>query len=214
MRQYIIILIIISLLACGSNPTVTGTETTNGPSVMTISVIDRGIEGSTVPGAVITCVSSEYIPYLPHNNMGVMFTDTADNKGEFRFADLDVDNYSISSSYEDKGLVITGINVDESSSPDSDPIGKSYSKTDFVSGKVSRKKDGSPHDKALIYIAGTTLFTLTTDSGRFSIGGVPVKGEHILVACESEEVDWETESDSLSLSSDGKLPWSDLEMEL
>lgn len=208
--KLLITLLIITLLACGTGPTITGTETTNGPAagIITISSEPGVIRGETDPGSAVTCVSSNYIPLYGD---GFDTSLTVKSDGEFTLH-LDEGVYSITAVSGEKRVIVQNITVPGAEAPSVEPISREYRETATISGTV--RKFGEIYTNGLLYIAGTTLYGLTSESGTFQIEGVPIDTGYTLIMTEQIPTDGKSPVDTIPLGEYTDGSWSSLELDL
>lgn len=213
MKKLLTTLIIITLLACGTGPTVTGTETTNGPGIIAISLSQsyEKILGKTQPGAIISCVDADYRPFYDN---GYDTTIEVGQDSIIEITGMKPGYYSIIATYEEQRLILQDVEVfDPSSKPIPTPIFKEYGKTETIKGRV--RKNGNLVTDELIYIQGTPLYGITSKEGTFIIENVPASDAYTLILTPKEPAPIDLPNDTIPLSLDTDGPsWENLEIDI
>lgn len=149
-------LMVLSILQCANQNA--GVETTNGAVVY---VNAESVDGITPPRAIVYLFNKNYIPFI---DSGLGIATVADINGKFSFKGMNIDTVSLTMF-------------------SSDLSNAAYLDVGTVSGRFDAKLDGkgilsgtvtaSDTDMILIYIAGTSFYSLQRGSGPFVINSLP-----------------------------------------
>jgi hypothetical protein len=150
------VLALLSILQCASQNS--GVETTNGAVVY---VHADGVEGVTPPRSIVYLFDRNYIPFI---DSGLGIATVADINGNFSFKGMNIDTVSI-----------TMFSSDLSNAAYLD-VGATNGRFDTQldgKGTLSGTVTASDTDMVLVYIAGTSFYSLQRGSGRFVINSLP-----------------------------------------
>lgn len=147
---------ILSIQRC-TNQT-SGVETTNGAVVY---VHAEGVDGVTPPHAIVYLFDKNYIPFI---DSGLGIATVADEHGKFSFKGMSIDTVSV--------IMFS-----------SDLMNAAYLDFGAAGGRFDTRLDGkgilngtvaaSDTDMILVYIAGTSFYSLQRGSGPFVINSLP-----------------------------------------
>jgi hypothetical protein len=149
-------LIVLSILHC-TNQT-SGVETTNGAVVY---VHAESVDGVTPPHAIVYLFDKNYIPFI---DSGLGIATVADENGKFSFKGLNIDTVSITMFSSD---LLNAAYLDVGASD-----GRFDTRLDGK-GMLNGTVTASETDMVLIYIAGTSFYSLQRGSGPFVINSLP-----------------------------------------
>jgi hypothetical protein len=150
------VLIMLPILLCTNQNS--GVETTNGAVVY---VHAEGVDGVAPPHAIVSLFDRNYIPFI---DSGLGIVTVADRNGKFSFKGMNIDTVSLTMF-------------------SSDLTNAAYLDVGTAGGRLDTRLDGkgilngtvtaSETDMVLVYIAGTSFYSLQKGSGPFVINSLP-----------------------------------------
>lgn len=151
---------------CTSN--IAGTETTNGDG-FTITASTNYIEGTAPNGFMVELYSSDF---YPHTNKGYKKSTTIDSNMIYKFTNLESGTYNLycHSVTNDTSVFIQKIHIDELNGTNTDTI--DFTTTGSVSGNLI-DTNSEPIQNAHVYIIGSPFYTVTNNSGSYTINEIP-----------------------------------------
>lgn len=163
MKPLLIYICALFLLSCSDT---SGTETTNGPAV-TLSHTESSIFGNAGRKATVSIAEENFIPYI---DSGFDTTIHTDSKGNFHVSQIAEGRYAVTVSVADSTVLFPQVVIVALDSPAEQQI-KELDTTITISGTV--KMNGLPYTDGLIYLKGTSLYSLITDGGEYKLTDIP-----------------------------------------
>lgn len=151
------VLLMLPVFLC-TNQT-SGVETTNGAVVY---VHADGVDGVAPPHTIISLFDKKYIPFI---DSGLGIVTVADKNGKFSFNSMSTDTVSLTMfSYDMTNAAYLDVGA---------TTGGRFDATLDSKGMLSGTVTASENDMVLVYIAGSSFYSLQKGSGPFVINSLP-----------------------------------------
>src|SRR5512133_1293963 len=150
------VLMMLSIFQC-TNQT-SGVETTNGAVVY---VHAEGVDGVSPPHAIVSLFDRNYIPFID-SGLGIVIV--ADRNGKFSFKGMNIDTVS---------LTMFSSDLTYAACLDVGTAGGRFAAQFDGKGILNGTVTASETDMVLVYIAGTSFYSLQKGSGPFVINSLP-----------------------------------------
>ncbi|NLD95359.1 MAG: hypothetical protein GX639_22135 [Fibrobacter sp.] len=150
------VLILTSILLCTNQNS--GVETTNGAVVY---VHAEGVDGVVPPHAIVSLFDRKYIPFI---DSGLGIVTVADINGKFSFKGMNIDTVS---------LTMFSSDLTNAAYLDAGAAGGRFDTQLDGKGILNGTVTASENDMVLVYIPGTSFYSIQKGSGPFVINSLP-----------------------------------------
>ncbi len=150
------VLIMLPILLCTNQSS--GVETTNGAVVY---VHAEGVDGVAPPHAIVSLFDRNYIPFI---DSGLGIVTVADINGKFSFKGMSIDTVS---------LTMFSSDLTNAAYLDAGAAGGRFDTQLDGKGILNGTVTASDTGMVLVYIAGTSFYSLQLGSGPFVINSLP-----------------------------------------
>jgi hypothetical protein len=163
-------LVLLSILQCANQTS--GVETTNGAVVY---VHAEGVDGVAPPHSIVYLFDKNYIPFI---DRGLGIATVADKNGMFSFKGMNFDTVS---------LTMFSSDLAHGAYLDAGAAGSRYDALLDGKGILNGTVTASDTDKVLVYIPGTSFYSLQQGSGPFVLPSLP-EGTYKVTAAALEKI--------------------------
>lgn len=147
---------LLSILHCANQTA--GVETTNGAVVF---VRAEGVDGIAPPHAIVSLFDKNYIPFI---DSGIGIATVADENGNFSFKGMKIDTVS---------LTMFSSDLTNAAYLESGAAGARFDTQLDGKGTLGGTVTAQGADMVLVFIAGTSFYSLQRGSGPFVITSLP-----------------------------------------